>query len=75
MIEEFLGRVSLKTALLVLISGYVFFKVCMRIEENIRLKRLGSRGTTIPTYLPFGKLLLLGCHLPRKEVPGPEQPD
>lgn len=55
LVETLLERVSIPVALILAVGGYVFYKVCVRMEQNFRLARLGARGHIIHNRLPFGE--------------------
>lgn len=55
LIEELLEHVSVLKALLVAAIAYILYKVCVKVDEHSRLKRLGARAPKIRHRLPFGK--------------------
>lgn len=56
LVEEVLERVSLKAALLALVSGCVLYYAYLKIGENAKLRRLGGgRARKLPSSLPLGK--------------------
>ena len=55
-IEELFGSFSLKPALLVLVVGYVLYRIFLRIEEHTKLSRLGARAPELQGILPFSEL-------------------
>jgi hypothetical protein len=56
-IELLVGRVSLTSALLAAVAVYVLYKVYVRIDKGIRLRRLPGvpSAPKIAAKLPFGK--------------------
>lgn len=55
LVEEVLEHLSVSNAFLILVLGFVLYQACKRIDETIRLRRLGVRGPRVPNKLPFGK--------------------
>ncbi|KAI1802482.1 glycoside hydrolase family 20 protein [Daldinia bambusicola] len=58
LIETALGHVSFTSALIFISVGYTLWIVYNRVEQNVRLRRLGVRGTQIKSTLPFGLSLI-----------------
>ena len=62
LVEELVGRVSVKGALLAvpgLLLGYVVYQVLVVASQNLKLARRGPRANRIPSSLPLGKTIHL----------------
>jgi hypothetical protein len=59
LVELLMERITLTSALLGVVAAYVLYKVYMRIDNSIRLKRLPGvpSAPKIATKLPFGMLI------------------
>ncbi|KAK7422209.1 hypothetical protein QQX98_001732 [Neonectria punicea] len=53
-VEAVLEHVSLKAIFAILITVYFIWHVASRVDEHIRIKRLGNYGPSLKTYLPLG---------------------
>ncbi|KAF4459705.1 n-alkane-inducible cytochrome P450 [Fusarium albosuccineum] len=54
LVETFLGQVSLRSTLIILIAAYTVYYVICRIHEHRRIRRLGNYGPYLRTYAPWG---------------------
>lgn len=54
LVEEVIEHSSVGNAFLFLTLGYVLYQVYKRVDETIRLRKLGVRGPRVPNKLPFG---------------------
>jgi hypothetical protein len=53
--EELWQHVSAKGLLVALVVGFLLLKAAQRIQENLRMRRVGgARAPRVKTRLPFG---------------------
>lgn len=57
-IEAIADHLSAKSIALFILLALVLRLVVNRLDENLRLKRLGNHGIDVSTWMPFGKLLI-----------------
>ena len=56
LVEEIVHNLSVKSVLIFLGIGFALWKIYLRIDEAVRLRRLGgARANEIPSWLPFGE--------------------
>lgn len=56
LVEELLEHVSIKVALLALVSGYTLYRVYLWMGKQARMRSLGGgRAPVLPSFLPLGK--------------------
>lgn len=56
LVEALLEHVSIKSVTLWVVGGLTLWHIIQRIDEHIRIKRLGNYGPTIHNWLPFGMI-------------------
>lgn len=54
-LEQILENFPIKPFLLFVVGGFLLFKLAQEIDERARLRRLGTRGTSVKFSLPFGE--------------------
>ncbi|KAI3342751.1 cytochrome P450 [Ustulina deusta] len=54
LVEQILERASVPSVLLFLAAGFALWGVCLKIDESVRLRRLGARAPKAVSRFPFG---------------------
>ncbi|KAI0187461.1 cytochrome P450 [Xylaria flabelliformis] len=54
LVEQALEHASIKSILLTLTVVYALWRVYLKVDESVRLQRLGARAPRIPSRFPFG---------------------
>lgn len=54
LIETILGRVTVPSVIAFVIGALVLRHVAILLNEHIRLRRIGVRGKSLETWVPFG---------------------
>lgn len=55
LVEQILERASVPSVLLFLAAGFALWGVYLKIDESVRLRRLGARAPKAVSRFPFGK--------------------
>lgn len=53
-VETVAGHLTVKSVVGFLAAALFLRYVVLRVNEHIRIKRLGKYGFRVPSYLPFG---------------------
>lgn len=61
LVETFLGHVSAKSVVAFIVCALVVRFIFQRIDERIRVRRLGRPGRQVTSYVPWGELPFRNC--------------
>lgn len=63
LVEAFLENASFKAVFLIAVAFYTIYYIGCRIDEHIRIRRLGRYGPYLRTYAPWGERISLHVYL------------
>ena len=55
LVETLLELATVKSVSVFLLGSFVAWRVALRVDEHIRIKRLGNYGPKIPMWAPYGE--------------------